>query len=122
MKTIIIALFLVAISNISFAQYAGEMTSELLNKLSAEERELYWDCLRECGFNKDSIVWLSDSNSNKLGEDNEYFSTTIIRRTLKSDKIFTITIPGKNRLQYPECLVFIRRIDDNTELRLAVYQ
>lgn len=121
MKPLLLAFLSIVFWNSASAQYLGDMTEEVLNKLSQEERAIYWDCVRESKINKDSIQWMSASTSKNLGLDHEYYTTKVIRRTLKSDEIKCVVIPGKHKLEKPECMVAIRRISDDTEIRLIVY-
>ncbi len=59
---ITITLLLVFIQN-SFSQsiddfrFGGNMKENVWSKLTTQEQNLFYECVKECGLNKDSIVW-----------------------------------------------------------------
>ena len=72
MKKIFLIVFMSLLSVTLFSQvfynqtsnslrYAGGLTPQVFEMLDTQEKQMLFDCISECGVNKDSIIWIQKS-------------------------------------------------------------
>jgi len=57
--------------------YGGEMSKELFNVLSNDEQDAYLQCVKLCGLNPDSVVWVSGNVSQQIADNLDFCSERI---------------------------------------------
>jgi len=108
--------------NDSDFRFGGRMTNELFIKLTPSEQNLYLGCLSSLGLKMGSVEWC----------DNEFIrqmSSHEISPSLKVSWKFTNGIEdgveilkiGTDTLFNPKCIVFIKRVKENTMFTFQMY-
>ena len=123
--------FITIVLSLSFVQYSfsqnlrfgGSMNEKIWSQLTSEEKNLFYDCIKECGLNKDSIVWVSDSIFNLILKDDKAINTKVVRKHTDciGDKILDFKSSTGCELDTKECMVFIDRSAGRTEIVLQMY-
>ena len=114
-------------SNISYPtdktfMYGGKMTEELYNFLEYDEQMSYLECLRLCGLNKDSILWLGSDSVENIVNQLDFFSERVSWCSTKDvNGVSRIVNVGQKSLIKPQCIVFIRRQYGITEFTFQMY-
>ncbi len=126
MKITIILFFTLFLIQFSFSQnfrFGGNMNDKVWNKLTIEEKNLFSECVYECGLNKDSIVWVSDSVFNLILKDDKKLNTKVVRKHTDciDDKVLDFKSSTGQYLGRSECMVFIDRSKGRTEIVLQMY-
>ena len=109
--------------NLDDFRFGGNMSDNVWNKLTSEEKNLFYECVKECGLNKDSIVWVSDSVFNLILKDDKKLNTKVVRKHTDciGDKVLYFKSSTGCELDTKECMVFIDRSKGRTEIVLQMY-
>ena len=109
--------------NLDNFSFGGNMNDKVWNKLTTEEKNLFSECVYECGLNKDSIVWVSDSVFNLILKDDKALNTKVVRKHTDciDDKVLDFKSSTGQYLGRSECMVFIDRSAGRTEIVLQMY-
>ena len=126
--TIIIFLFIsqIACSQVFYNQtsnnlrHAGGLTPQVFELLDTQERQMLFDCISECGVNKDSVIWIQKSVYDNLTNP-DFYHTKVVVKTTSGRNSGSNIYDGVNTLEKPQFMVFIDRYNDETEIRLQMY-
>ena len=103
-------------------RYGGHMSTELFVKLTPAEQNAYLGCLSALGLNKDSIEWCDNDFLVKMLDDKISPSEKIAWKSVIGDEdTVKIVKIGKDKLPKPKCIVFIKRIKDDTMFTFQMY-
>jgi hypothetical protein len=131
MKKVILIVFMSLLSVTSFSQvfynqssnnlrYAGGLTPQVFEMLDTQERQMLFDCISECGVNKDSVVWIQKDVYDNL-RDPRFYHTKVVVKTTSGQNSGSNVYDGFNTLEKPQFMVFIDRYNGETEIRLQMY-
>ena len=87
-------------------RYAGGLTPQVFELLDTQDRQLLFDCISECGVNKDSVIWIQKDVYDNLDNPDFYHTKIVIKRTSSSHSVSAI-YDGLNTLEKPQFMVFI---------------
>jgi len=135
MKKLISILFFILVTNFSMSQtanvsyptdkvfrYGGPMTNELFSYLSVDEKDAYLQCVKLCGLNPDSILWIKGDMVQKIADNLEFCSERVSWvSTEDKEGITEVIVKGQNSLDKPQCIVFINRQYDVTKFTFQMY-
>ena len=104
-------------------RFGGNMNENVWSKLTTEEQNLFYECVKDCGLNKDSIVWVTDSVFKLILKDDKKLNTKVVRKHTDciDDKVIDFKSSTGQYLDKSECMVFIDRSDGRTEIVLQMY-
>ena len=124
MKKIYLCLIVILLTLQSFSQdfkYSGPMNESVFNKMTAFEKILYVDCLKELDVENDSIVWISEKTLNKIqSRKNYYFSIQVSTDNVTEMKDKKV-VSGRHRLPVSEFMISINRKKNLSEISVTVY-
>jgi hypothetical protein len=126
MKKVLFFGFLMLVCQITFSQnfrFGGNMDDKIWSQLTSEEQSLFYDCVKECGLNKDSIVWVSKKVFNLIMEDDNKLNVKVVRKHTDGvgDKVIDYKSTIGRNLDTKECMVFIDRSEGKTEIVFQMY-
>ena len=101
-------------------RYAGGLTPQVFELLDTQDRQLLFDCISECGVNKDSVIWIQKDVYDNLDNPDFYHTKIVIKRTSSSHSVSEV-YDGLNSLEKPQFMVFIDRYNGETEILLQMY-
>lgn len=135
MKKLISIVFFLLVTNFVMSQsanvsyptdktfmYGGEMTKDLFDILSNDEQDVYLQCVKLCGLNPDSVIWISGNVAQQIANNLDFCSERIAWVSTQ-DKIGETEIVkvGSGSLKNPECIVFIKRQNGITKFTFQMY-
>ena len=101
-------------------RYAGGLTPQVFEMLDTQERQMLFDCISECGVNKDSVIWIQKDVYDNLDNPDYYHTKIVIKRTSSRISISKV-YDGLNTLEKPQFMVFIDRYNGQTKILLQMY-
>ena len=131
MKKIFLIVFMSLLYIISFSQvfynqtsnnlrYARGLTPQVIEILDIKEKQMLFECISECGVNKDSVIWIQKSVYDNL-KNPDFYHTKVIVKTTSGRNSGSNIYDGVNTLEKPQFMVFIDRYNGETEIRLQMY-
>jgi hypothetical protein len=88
--------------------------------LDTQEKQMLFDCISECGVNKDSVIWIQKDVYDNLDNPDYYHTKIVIKRTSSRISISKV-YDGLNTLEKPQFMVFIDRYNGQTKILLQMY-
>ena len=101
-------------------RHAGGLTPQVFELLDTQERQMLFDCISECGVNKDSVIWIQKSVYDNL-KNPDFYHTKVVVKTTSGRNSGSNIYGGVNTLEKPQFMIFIDRYNDETEIRLQMY-
>jgi hypothetical protein len=126
MKKVLFLGLLMLVCQITFSQslrFGGNMNDKVWSQLTTKEKNLFYDCVKECGLNKDSIVWVSNERFHLILEDDNKLNIKVVRKHTDGvgDKVIDYKSTIGRNLDTKECMVFIDRSEERTEIVFQMY-
>ena len=101
-------------------RYAGGLTPQVFAMLDTQDRQLLFDCIAECGVNRDSVIWIQKNVYDNLSNP-EFYHTKVVVKTTSGRHSGSNVFDGINTLEKPQFMVFIDRYKGETEIKLQMY-
>jgi hypothetical protein len=101
-------------------RYAGGLTPQVFAMLDTQDRQLLFDCIAECGVDRDSVVWIQKNVYDNL-DNPEFYHTKVVVKTTSGRHSGSNIFDGINALEKPQFMVFIDRYNGETEILLQMY-
>lgn len=107
----------------SNVDYGIKEDNQVLKSLTAEEKMIFYECIKECGLNKDEVIWVTDSVFDLILKDYKQLNCKVVRKHSNGvgDKITDRKSTTGNCLKKPECLLFCNRNNGVSEIILQMY-
>lgn len=132
MKKLIAIVTFLFVSQVAFSQvfysqntknlrYCGEMTNQVLSLFTADEVQMYYDCVASLGVEKDSMVWVSDSTLNLMRKDPSYYTVKASIKTTEDPTGKIVVDYGYHNIDKPEFMVFVDRYNGVMRITLQMY-